>query len=94
MSSVIDTNVLCVADGLADQAGPGCVTRCVRALEQAVTGVVSVDSGGQLIIEYLTNVSKTRPYGARRRRRGATPVRSAAGTCVRDSRLRQGFEQR
>lgn len=63
MSVVIDTNVLSVSDGHADQAGPGCVVRRVRALEQAMAGVVSLDSGFEIIREYLRNVSHRPPSG-------------------------------
>jgi len=63
VSVVIDTNVISVSDGHADQAGPDCVVRCVRALEHARAGIVSLDSRREIMIEYLSNVSQRPPSG-------------------------------
>jgi hypothetical protein len=62
MSVVVDTNVIRVADELAPQAGPDCAVKCAETLEEAARGVVSIDSGRRIILEYLGQVRKHYPY--------------------------------
>ena len=50
---VIDTNVLRVANGAAEQAGPRCVAACIRELDRARTECrVVFDSAGEILAEY------------------------------------------
>ena len=50
---VVDTNVLRVANGAAEQAGPRCVVACIRELERARTECrVVFDSAGEILAEY------------------------------------------
>jgi hypothetical protein len=58
MSVVVDTNVIRVADELAPQTGADCVVRCADTLEDLARGVVSIDSGGRIMLEYLGGVGR------------------------------------
>lgn len=55
--SVIDTNVLAVANGAHERAGGGCIAACIDALQQAQTGGVLVDEGRQIFEQYRRNAS-------------------------------------
>lgn len=50
---VIETNVIAVANDMAEQAGPGCVIACLDALEAARKNVIVIDSGGLCLDEYF-----------------------------------------
>ena len=54
MNSVIDANVLAVANNLHEQAAPACWQSCIRFLVsvQSVGGCVSVDDLGEIFKEY------------------------------------------
>lgn len=55
---VVDTNVMVVANGKAEQAGIDCVLSCVSALENVKQGsVVLVDSGYRIFDEYRRHAS-------------------------------------
>lgn len=55
---VVDTNVMVVANGKAEQAGPGDILACVDALEKARSKqIVSIDEGHRLFDEYFTYTS-------------------------------------
>ncbi len=58
---VVDTNVLCVADGSAPQADAACVVACVNFLEAARLGLVLVDDAERIIDEYARNQSAGQP---------------------------------
>jgi hypothetical protein len=54
---VIDTNVLMVADGRADQADPDCVLACVDALQEAKErGLTLIDADYLILDEYRRGV--------------------------------------
>jgi hypothetical protein len=55
---VVDTNVLIVANGASDQAGPDHVIACVDALQKAYSRqIVSIDSGNRILGEYFRYAS-------------------------------------
>jgi hypothetical protein len=54
--SVVDTNVLCVADRLSRQADEACIASCVSALQAMQTTIVVVDDAGRIVKEYSNNV--------------------------------------
>lgn len=55
---IIDTNVLAVANGKAEQAGVDCVMSCISALESARReSVMIVDSGYRIFDEYRRHAS-------------------------------------
>jgi hypothetical protein len=58
---VVDTNVLCVADGSAPHADDTCVIACVDFLEAARAGLILVDDVGRIIDEYARNQSSGQP---------------------------------
>lgn len=55
---VIDTNVLVVANGKSEQAGPDCVLACLSALEEAKARKrILLDSGMRILDEYRRNAN-------------------------------------
>ncbi len=55
---VVDTNVAVVASGRSVQAGLGCISACIDALEEIVNnGVLIVDDGGRILREYMDHLS-------------------------------------
>jgi hypothetical protein len=55
--SVIDTNVLAVANGAHENAGDECIVACIDALLQARTDGVLVDEGREIFEQYGRNAS-------------------------------------
>ncbi len=62
---VIDTNVLNVANGKAEQAGPACVLACLKKLADVKSsGRVAVDIEAHIFREYKRNASMSGQPGA------------------------------
>ena len=58
---VMDTNVACVANGDADQAGPGCVVACVDRMERIKAEErLILDDGHRILKEYPTTAGQKR----------------------------------
>lgn len=59
-ASVVDTNVLVVANGLAEQASLDCQLACVDALERITKhGLCVLDEEGRILDEYARNASRS-----------------------------------
>jgi len=57
-ASVVDTNVLVVANGRAEQAGPDCVISCIKALMcLKKDGRIVLDDGMRILKEYKARAS-------------------------------------
>jgi len=63
-SSVIDTNVLEVADGRHEKADAACVDACIEALEEAKTHIVLLDEGRLIDKEYRRHFERPRDQGS------------------------------
>lgn len=65
MKTVIDTNVLLVANGQHDDVSPDCVIECTRRLQALQQqGVVVIDDAHRIVSEYLHKTSPNSPKGA------------------------------
>ena len=59
MEIVIDTNVACVADGLADHANQACVDACQKLLSDVFQrGGLVLDDGDAIIAEYAKRLGR------------------------------------
>jgi hypothetical protein len=60
---VIDTNVIYVANGWADQASESCRRACIDFLESIKDGraPIVIDTGGSILSEYLSARSRAQP---------------------------------
>jgi hypothetical protein len=57
---VIDTNVLIVANGASEQAGPQHVIACVNALEVAhLRQIIAIDLGSRILNEYFGHMNRS-----------------------------------
>ena len=62
--SVIDTNVLLVANGSHACVSPQCVISCVERLQRIqTTGIVAVDAGWLMVGEYQNKTRPNQPKG-------------------------------
>ena len=57
MSKVVDTNVLVVANGKHEPAGPACIGACIDALDQARKGQIVIDDAQLILDEYRRHCS-------------------------------------
>lgn len=59
MTSIVDTNVLLVANGQHENVGPDCVISCTQRLQQIMHGQrIAIDDGFKILLEYQ---KKTQP---------------------------------
>lgn len=56
---VVETNVIAVANELAEQAGPSCVLACLDALDDARRRVIVLDAGNLCFDEYFRYASRS-----------------------------------
>ncbi len=64
MTSVVDTNVILVANGQHGDVSPDCVTACARRLEAIMSGQrIALDEGFEILSEYQ---NKTTPKTSNR----------------------------
>ena len=56
---VVETNVVAVANEMAEQAGPGCVMKCLNALQTARQKIVVLDEGNLCFEEYFRYASRS-----------------------------------
>lgn len=60
--SVVDTNVLVVANEESEQAGPNCVLACVQELRDINSkGLIVIDDGFRVLREYRRVINSSRP---------------------------------
>lgn len=60
--SVVDTNVLVVANEESEQAGSDCVVACVRELQDISSrGLIVIDDGYRVLREYRRVINSSRP---------------------------------
>ena len=63
--TVVDTNVILVANGQHPEVSPACVTTCVLALQSVMnSGKLVLDDGFRILLEYQ---NKTQPKKGNRR---------------------------
>jgi hypothetical protein len=59
MTSIVDTNVILVANGQHDDIGPDCVIACSQRLQSIMTeGKLAIDDAFEIVLEYQ---NKTQP---------------------------------
>ena len=59
MTSIVDTNVILVANGQHEAVGPDCVAACALALQQIMSGErLAIDDAFEILLEYQ---HKTQP---------------------------------
>ncbi len=56
---VVETNVLAVANELAEQAGPACVLACLDALDTARRKIIVLDAGNLCFNEYFRYANRS-----------------------------------
>ena len=56
---VVETNVIAVANELAEQAGPGCILACLDALDAARRKVIVLDAGNLCFDEYFRYANRS-----------------------------------
>ena len=84
-ASVVDTNVILVANGRHEGASPECVIACVEGLNDLMkSGVLVIDDGFRILLEYLNKTSPREAKGV-----GDVFVQWALRHCGQANRVQQ-----